>query len=216
MYGKVVSVGTSAPDICTTGSVSGSGPVSTSTPPPCECWSETLRIVDLSQNCAQTSTSVREASTASKPTSLLQNTLTMGRNLVQHWGALNGCANAESHLGTQTLRYMADAIGWVLRDHEVAIDDLSRRPQPHRAAEGNPPRTFIGRLELDPAEAAVVVQEALKHSLIRLAAMLQDIEEETALMGRSEAADPLWERNIKNHITQLFRMLGSVNRLDTV
>ncbi|KAI4859905.1 hypothetical protein F4820DRAFT_133085 [Hypoxylon rubiginosum] len=197
-------------------------PGSAAVPPPCECWPATLRIVDICQSCSQASSSPFPSSanvevgnsTDAPPGVALANTLAVARNLVQHWGAVNGCPNAEAHMDARMLCRMVDAIGLVLRDHEKAIDGASAAP---RAS----PRTFVGRVELDAGEAAIVAQEALKHSLVRLAAMLQDIEEESAWLGRrtdeeaTKEKNPLGDREVKGLITRLFRMLGNVNRLDT-
>ncbi|RYP74942.1 hypothetical protein DL771_002726 [Monosporascus sp. 5C6A] len=75
--------------------------------------------------------------------------------------------------------------------------------------------TFVGGLELDDEEeVAIVRQEALRHSIIRLGAMLQDIEEETRQRGPDEPSDveqPLQDKEVKELIGRLFRLLGRVN-----
>jgi hypothetical protein len=53
----------------------------------------------------------------------------MGRNLIRHWEQINGCASSASHMNPNTLQGMTDTIGWVLRDHEVTIDAMSRSLQ---------------------------------------------------------------------------------------
>ncbi|CAJ2506372.1 Uu.00g005020.m01.CDS01 [Anthostomella pinea] len=188
-------------------------------PPPCGCWPATLRIANLCQSHAEAeASSMREAGAAHG--SFLADALTMSRDLVQHWGTINGCASSESHMTPQALCSMADAIDQVLRGHATAIEDLSRRHQHHHhhheATRGpHAARTFVGRLELDADEGAIVAQEALKHSLIRLAAMLQDVEEESALLRSEAEPHPLRGRDIRDLTTRLFRLLGSVNRLET-
>jgi len=178
---------------------------------------------------------------SSMSTSLLSDTLTVGRNLVQHWETLNGCASSGSHIGPQTLHYMAESISWVLRDYKTAVDAVSQSasetqtparqsvsmPTPasnstpslwdnERAAEWNIPRAFVGNLELDPAEAILIAQEALSHSIARLSVMLQDIEEEAALQHQQPNADYLLrEKDLKDLVTRLFRLLRRVNRLGT-
>lgn len=109
------------------------------------------------------------------------------------------------------LCYMTDAVSLVLRDHENALDTLTSRE-----SKSNAPRIYVGRLELDAVEAAIVAQEALKHSLIRLALMPLEIEEEAALLVGAGAENPLGDRDVKALYTRLFRMLGIVNRLDTI
>ncbi|RYP18867.1 hypothetical protein DL765_003655 [Monosporascus sp. GIB2] len=74
--------------------------------------------------------------------------------------------------------------------------------------------TFVGGLELDDEEIAIVGQEALRHSIIRLGAMLQDIGEETRQHGPDELSDveqPLQDKEVKELIGRLFRLLGRVN-----
>ncbi|KAK6062424.1 hypothetical protein SCUP234_13195 [Seiridium cupressi] len=172
---------------------------------------------------------------------LLSETLTVGRNLVQHWETLNGCASSASHMGPQTLHYMAESISWVLGDYETAVDAMSRSPSStqtlarqsvsmptpisnstpgswdaERAGEWNIPRAFVGNLELDPAEALLVAQEALSHSIARLTVMFQDIEEEATLQRQQPSADySLRERDLKDLVTRMFRLLRRVDGLST-
>lgn len=179
----------------------------------------------------------------------LSDVLSLGRNLVQHWEILNGCASSEAHLGPLVFRFMADAIGRVLTLYEIAIEgvlkrgametrgssswqsygtdvtnlpyatpasrpdsDLSRHS---RSLSRSSPPTFVGSLELDDEEEiAIVARESLKHSVIRLGAMLQDIEEETRQCGPNELSEveqPLQDKEVKELIGRLFRLLGRVN-----
>ncbi|KAI0100504.1 hypothetical protein GGR51DRAFT_532289 [Nemania sp. FL0031] len=202
----------------------------------CECDTETARLLRLCQRPAHapsppalsssplsmsTSSSAPAQDTAAdqaKPAafeSFLSSTLTMAHNLVQHWGTINGCSSAQSHITPQTLCSMTDAIGMILRDHELAVDAMSQISHRDGAAAAseklNIPRASIGSLELDPSEAAIVIQESLKHSIIRLAAMLQDIEEEATLLGQDQS--PLRDKDVKGLITRLFRVLANVNRI---
>lgn len=122
------------------------------------------------------------------------------------------------------LSSMTDAIGVVLRDHEAAVESLSSRSRRHNM---NPPtaqaekeavnavvhRALIGELELEPVERAIVVQESLKHSILRLATVLQDIEEEAALATVGEIESPLRDRGVNELSTRLFRLLGTVDQI---
>lgn len=172
----------------------------------------------------------------STSTSLFSDKLTIGRKLVQHWELLNGCANFVSHMGPQTLHYMIESISWVLHDYETAVDLLSRSASETQtrarqsgsiftpasnstsslwdkqgAAEWNIPTALVGKLELEPAEAILVAQEAFSHSIARLTLMLQDIEEEAALQRQQPNADySLRERDLKDLVTRLFRLLRRV------
>ncbi|GAW15685.1 hypothetical protein ANO14919_051040 [Xylariales sp. No.14919] len=203
-----------------------------STPYDCACGSETLRIASLCSHSPgqlyTPSTSSSSLLTAATPETSTPNlmpqaslpaTLKLAHSLVQHWGDLNGCPNAELHMSSGVLCSLIDAIGLVLRDHEIAVDSITRRrpeqslqyPQVHD--QSAKPRVSIGRLELEPLERIIVIQESVKHSIIRLTTMLQDIEEEAALTGRDEAESPLRDRAIKGLVTRLFRLLGIVNQM---
>ncbi|KAI3321950.1 hypothetical protein HD806DRAFT_502392 [Xylariaceae sp. AK1471] len=194
----------------------------------CDCKSETLRILNLCQHFANGSpptvsssppllTSTSSAPAQGTDVNNIDATLTIARELVQHWGTINGCSNAESHMTSQTLRSMTDAIGLVLPNYEIAIESIAQKSQSssHTTApeHNTTPSVFIGTLELDPSEAAIVVRESLKQSIVRLAAMLQDIEEEAALLSLNQAEYPLPDKDVKGLITRLFRMLANVNRL---
>lgn len=90
------------------------------------------------------------------------------------------------------------------------------------------PRAYVGNLELDPDEAVLVAQEAFRHSIARLTIMLQDIEEEEAILryqpeGSSqqqiaieEPGDEEYiqrERNRRDLITRLLKLLSRVDGL---
>ncbi|KAL7623515.1 hypothetical protein AAE478_007198 [Parahypoxylon ruwenzoriense] len=213
----------------------------------CDCWAATIRIISESEAPFRPSSSPAQHPARTMP---LSEVLSLGRNLVQHWELLNGCASSEVHLGPLVLRFMADAIGRTLTLYEVAIEGVLRRgvpetrepalwqsysddevnlphaahlsghnsnpPGPRRSPPGhNIAPTLVGGLELDDdEEIAIVAREALKHSVIRLGAMLQDIEEETRQYGPdelSEAEHPLQDKEVKELIGRLFRLLGRVN-----
>ncbi|KAI0536901.1 hypothetical protein GGR58DRAFT_373620 [Xylaria digitata] len=114
---------------------------------------------------------------------------------------------------------MVDAIGLILRGHEIAVDLITRRcperllQSPHNHDQSNKPKVSIGELELTALERTIVIQESLKHSIIRLVVMLQDIEEEAALISRDQAVFPLHDGAVKELITRLFRLLGIVNQM---
>ncbi|KAL1883167.1 hypothetical protein Daus18300_000225 [Diaporthe australafricana] len=178
----------------------------------------------------------------------LDNMLALGRRLVQHWELLNGCPSSAAHLAPVTLRFMTDAIGAVLALYDIATDRMQLRVGQGASASGlssffstpgstvisasehsfargtnnNTPPTYLGSLRLDDDgehEAAIVAQEALRHSVIQLGVMLQDIEEETSQYGPAELSDmeqPLKAQDIKKLITRLFRLLGRLNAPDVI
>jgi hypothetical protein len=161
----------------------------------------------------------------------LSATLNVANDLVQHWSALNGCPNVNAHINPHTLCVLADAISFLLRGFELAIEAVNKSKMSshrnhhhyhyaaadHVAASTMDSRAKIGRLELDPSEAAIVVQESLKHSILRLATMSQDVAEEAALIAQRnhDVAHPLKDRDVKGLITRLFVALASVDRMGT-
>ncbi|KAI0556193.1 hypothetical protein F4679DRAFT_23006 [Xylaria curta] len=210
----------------------------------CDCESESLRLASLCKHYAQIpepqsvsspglsssmtaggggqrTATIADNATAATPGSsaFLSATLTIACDLVQHWGAINGCPNVDSHISTHTLCTMTDAVGLVLRGHELAIEAANKSKsssQNHESATRAAATGYqatIGRLELEPSEAAIVAREALKHSIVRLAAMLQDIAEEAALMAQrnSQIAHPLKDRDVRGLTNRLFVTLASVD-----
>ncbi|PGH01261.1 hypothetical protein GX51_05316 [Blastomyces parvus] len=77
---------------------------------------------------------------------------------------------------------------------------------------------FVGSLKLDDEEeVSIVFQEALRHSIIRLGAMLQDIEEEIHQFGPDEFSNverPLQDTEVKGLIGRLFGVLGRISSLN--
>ncbi|KAK5637286.1 hypothetical protein RRF57_012998 [Xylaria bambusicola] len=193
-----------------------------SPPPMCICDAETQRFMSsLTQRPNYRSPEMSLMSS-------LPDMLKMAHALVQHWGDVNGCPNAGLHLDMRTLRTMTEAIGAVLSDYEIAVGlmllSASTSSSPNcclnssdistGVGEDNLPKAMIGELELELVERAIVVQQAVKHSVLRLAAVLQDIEEEAALATRSgEVESPLRDRCVQELSTRLFRLLGTVNQI---
>ncbi|KAI1737104.1 hypothetical protein F4680DRAFT_220717 [Xylaria scruposa] len=215
-------------------------PSSTAAATLCDCECESLRLANLCKHYAQIqepqsvsspglsssmtaggrqrAATAADNGTATTPGSsaFLSATLTIACDLVQHWGTINGCPNVDSHISTHTLCTMTDAVGLVLRGHELAIEAANKSKsssQNHESAAATGYQATIGRLELEPSEAAIVAREALKHSIVRLAAMLQDIAEEAALMAQrnSQIAHPLKDRDIRGLTNRLFVTLASVD-----
>ncbi|KAK2764511.1 hypothetical protein FQN54_009206 [Arachnomyces sp. PD_36] len=94
---------------------------------------------------------------------------------------------------------------------------IGNRAESSRSLSWSATPTFVGSLKLEEEEEiAIVGQEALRHSIIRLGAMLQDIEEETRQNSPdwlSDAERPLLDKEVKGLIGRLFRLLGKVNAL---
>ncbi|KAI1642749.1 uncharacterized protein F4817DRAFT_352018 [Daldinia loculata] len=198
----------------------------------CNCWAATLRVISQSEAPFRPQS---PSSLQHLPRSMsLSDVLTFGRNLLQHWELLNGCASSDTHLNPLVFRFIADAISRILTLHELAIEGLSKRDAPESSVwessgagpdlnmSGNamsPIRntapTFISSLVLDDEEEiAIVGREALIHSLMCLGAVLQDIEEETRQFDQGQFTivdKPLRDEEIRELIGRLFRLLGKVN-----
>ncbi|KAI0108102.1 hypothetical protein F4814DRAFT_44970 [Daldinia grandis] len=155
----------------------------------CNCWAATLRVISESEAPFRPQSPSSQRLPRSMP---LSDVLTLGRNLLQHWELLNGCASSDTHLNPFVFRFIADAIGCILTLHELAIEGLSERDAPESSIWQSPgarPRlnmsgnvmspirntapTLISNLELDDKEEITIVgREALIHSLMRLGAVL--------------------------------------------
>ncbi|KAI8627399.1 hypothetical protein F5Y19DRAFT_177816 [Xylariaceae sp. FL1651] len=188
-------------------------------PNSCGCELETQRILSN-----VTRSSGGDTAAGSQELSSISGTLKTAHALVQHWGNLNGCPNAGSHMDVRMLCSMTDAVGVALLGHEAAVQSIiaSMGRRNYVNDDGTPgaeggavsmPRASIGELELESLERTITVQESLKHSILRLAAMLQDIEEEATWMTRGEVEPPFRDRNVKELTTRLFRLLGMTNRI---
>ncbi|KAI8964332.1 hypothetical protein F5Y11DRAFT_345685 [Daldinia sp. FL1419] len=202
----------------------------------CNCWAATLRVISQSEAPFR---SQSHSPAQHIPRSMsLSDVLEIGRNLLQHWELLNGCASSDTHLSPLVFRFIADAISRILTLHELAIEGLSKRDAPeirdsdtwqssdvgtNLGISGNSmplvrntTPTFISNLELnDEEEIAIVGREALRHSIMRLGAILQDIEEETRQFDQDQVNSivdkPLKDKEIRELIGRLFRILGRIN-----
>lgn len=192
----------------------------------CLCSQETLRLSSVSQHFAHVSMTIEcppGDHSLGAQSSLLPTTLTIARDLVRHWGALNCCPNVDSHMETHTLCALMDAIGLIMRGHRLAIETwraskVSAREASRAAAATARPmyRAMIGDLELETAEADIVVQESLRYSIRDMAVMAQDIVDEAVLIAdKDQDAYPLKGRDVTGLIESLFSTLGTVDRINT-
>ncbi|KAF3765488.1 hypothetical protein M406DRAFT_321966, partial [Cryphonectria parasitica EP155] len=74
---------------------------------------------------------------------------------------------------------------------------------------------FVGELELDVAEAAIVYQEALRHSLSGLAVVLHDIREEDFWQGQLDEKNALFDRVFTELSDRHSELLRNVDALQT-
>ncbi|KAI1306835.1 hypothetical protein F5Y03DRAFT_128937 [Xylaria venustula] len=193
-----------------------------SDPTPCDCEFATQRIIDgITQNSSGGSSSA-----PSPPTrhSSLSDVLKTAHALVQHWEDMNGCPNAAAHMDPLTLCSITDAISIILCHHEVAVRSISRGRRHDVSDDVSPgsqgfvtrvPVASIGELELEPLEQTIVGQEAVKHSILRLATVLQDIEEEAAWVTENQIESALRDRGVEELTTRLFRLLRTVKQMVT-
>jgi hypothetical protein len=184
---------------------------------PCDCWDATIRIVSQCEapfkNSSYAQQLVREMS--------LSERLNLGQKLVQQWETMNGCVSFEDHLNPQLMRIMTDAISRVLAIYEMTTAGMHRVagnvPRNHSSFSCSSSPVFVGGVKVeDPEEIAIIGQEALRHSVIRLGAMLQDIEEETRPYGPEDLSDVeqlQQDSEVKELIGRLFRLLGKINEL---
>ncbi|KAI1463928.1 uncharacterized protein F4812DRAFT_227557 [Daldinia caldariorum] len=201
----------------------------------CNCWAATLRIISQSEKAfrPQSSSSGQQLSQSMS----ISDVLTLSRNLLQHWELLNGCASSDTHLNPLVFRLIADAVSRILTLHELAFQALSKEDAPDITEAGtwqspdggtnldiagnvvpqirNTIPICISSLELDDKEEiAIVCRETLKHSTMRLGAILQDIEEESRQFDRDQLTsvnNPLRDKEIRELIGRLFRILGRAN-----
>ncbi|KAI2620264.1 hypothetical protein GGS26DRAFT_308227 [Hypomontagnella submonticulosa] len=138
----------------------------------------------------------------------------IGRALTLHEMAIGGILKRQA----SETRDSRELSPWrVFNNHNGAHlphDTPTSRPSSERRSLCKLQPTLIGSLELDDEEEIVIVhREALRHSVTRLGAILQDIEEELRQEGRnevSEAEHPLQDKEVKELMGRLFRLLGRI------
>ncbi|KAI1294339.1 hypothetical protein F5Y03DRAFT_373139 [Xylaria venustula] len=162
--------------------------------------------------------------------------LDAGRTLIRTWEHVNGCSNAEAHEEGHLLRAFLDAADKTLRLYEaVDMRNVSSSAVNEFTAMSNtlnqPPTrngmatthsldeaslfrgasVYLGNLKLDGEEAAIVAREALRHAVLRLGEVLQDIEDD---VKESSSADNSWidEERLGVVTSRLLRLLGRINR----
>lgn len=180
-------------------------------PTMCNCTSETLRIMKtIQQTAAPAPTTMTTTSSSSRPAVALGDVLCAGRLLVRNWERINGCAQAGLHLDAALLRDVADATNSIVGLYEAAgvaaaVATTTDAPSP-------PVR--LGTHLLDADEAALVHREAMRHSLLLLGEVLNDIEKD---LGDVQAppAEPRVDdvrAGVRQATARLLRTLGRVNR----
>lgn len=179
----------------------------------CDCWVTTIRIVNECEALFKPPPNVQQL-VREMP---LSEMLNLAQKLAQQWETMNGCVSFEDHLGPQLIRVMTDAISRVLAIYEMATEDMHENmPRSNGLFNWDNSHVFVGGVKIeDLQEIAIITEEALRHSVIRLGAMLQDIEEETHPYGPdlSNLDQPLQGSEVKVLIGRLFRLLGKINEL---
>ncbi|KAK3690180.1 hypothetical protein B0T22DRAFT_441595 [Podospora appendiculata] len=132
---------------------------------------------------SSSSSSAKHTTTTTAPS--IGDLLVLGQNLAQHWDALNHCAASESathYARPMAVQLVTDALE---RTTDLYDDAIARvLAAPAGAAHIDP--TFLGSMQLDEAEAAVVAREAMRYVVGRLAGVLRAIEAEVAGYDRED------------------------------
>ncbi|KAK3320230.1 hypothetical protein B0T19DRAFT_284120 [Cercophora scortea] len=171
-----------------------------------------------SSSAKNKTTSTTTTSTA--PATSIGDLLVLGQNLAQHWDALNRCAASTS--ATHYARPMAvslftDALERTAVLYEDAIARVLQNPD--GAAAIDP--TFLGSMQLDDAEAAVVAREAMRYVVGRLAGVLRAIDAEVGTYDAQGIRDDK-ARQVEDEVRlaglgeRLRRLEGSLGDLGAV
>src|SRR5436190_135928 len=111
----------------------------------CDCKSETIRILKRCQHSTDASPPAVSSSPAQGiGTNTIDVSLILAHDLVEHWGKIKNCSNSGSHMTSQTLSCLTDAIKLVLQDYEMAIESMSQSSHPS----SNPSGPLIPRVVL--------------------------------------------------------------------
>ncbi|KAJ5824537.1 Transcription factor [Penicillium robsamsonii] len=152
----------------------------------------------------------------------LDEVLSLGTALVEHWELLHGCTVTDTHLDTSMLRAMMEAAVKTLTLYEAAVESILGgwgKESDGGGIDHSPPSNgdtvetkptvvvtevpvYFGAMELDRQEKTIAARETLRHAAMRLGKMLQDIEDMGANPGNEQA------RQLKS---RLFRILGRLN-----
>ncbi|ORY04453.1 hypothetical protein BCR34DRAFT_56188 [Clohesyomyces aquaticus] len=196
-------------------------------PETCNCWAQLVRIISQIEapfappSGPQTQPHNQESSsrhqqhqhilTRNLP---LDERLVLGEALVNQWELLNGCTRSTSHLRPALLRFVCDAVERMLTLYELFLSSsLSSSAAGEDPLSGGGARASVGALEFDEEDdIRAVAHAALSWSVVRLGAVLQDVEEESQGFGAAELREAGHER-VKELTGRTLRLLGQVERI---
>ena len=202
----------------------------------CNCWAGTIRVISQCQAAVSPSSTPltssspavpnRQSDTNANPAGPpLSDVLALGRSLADQWEVINTCVHSIFHLLPTALRFLHGATISMLTLYEKVIDEIARQlaspaptfgGQPPGADATRRPSVFVGSLQLGQEESAIVIQEALRHSLIRLGAMLEEIDEAAQRRIREGLLDdgqPMEDLEAGGTLTRIHQLLQRVNTL---
>ncbi|KAJ6054987.1 hypothetical protein N7499_005939 [Penicillium canescens] len=198
---------------------------------PCNCLDRTAQAL----NCFPNISTISSLDTHQMS---LDEVLSIGTALVEHWELLHGCPVTETHLDARMLQTMIDAVIKTLTLYEVAVGSIlggwGENQEPNGVGidkSNNPPSTrngsrdrsvetkpavvvteataHLGNMQLDSHEMTVVAREALRHATMRLGEMLHDIEEDMSILR--DRANPS-QRN-DHHVGEVRQITSRLLRI---
>ncbi|KAJ5498564.1 hypothetical protein N7453_007615 [Penicillium expansum] len=171
----------------------------------------------------------------------LDEVLTVGDSLIDHWKLLHGCRVTDTHLDKRMLQTMIDAAIKMLTLYDAAVASIiggwreTQEPNsggidpsnnPASTRDGNrddpvetKPKVIVtkvtvnvGVLQLDIQEVAAVAGEILRQATTRLGEMLHDIEDMSILRnGVNHSQGSVKLREVRDLRSWMLRILGRIN-----
>lgn len=197
-------------------------------PESCDCWAHIVSIINqieapfAPESDPQVQTHHQESSSQRQqqhPHILAHNLsldtcLVLGETLITQWELLNGCAQSTLHLRPVLLRLVCGAVERMLALYEHFVSSsLSSCLAEDDPLFGSGVRVSIGTLQLDEKdEIRAVARAALSWSVVRLGAVLQDVEEESQGLGAADLREAGHEM-VKELAGRTLRLLGHVERV---
>ncbi|KAI1075557.1 hypothetical protein F5B20DRAFT_559374 [Whalleya microplaca] len=206
------------------------------THPACDCVEGAIRMDNI---IAGYST---PASPSAAPTRVPFDDMLRADQLLRHtWGRIKDCSNASTHQGADLVRIMVETSSRVLSLYEIwtpslfitvtngisdshydhpsaSIDTLSTyvsRPLPDSTTWEGPP-VFLGSMRLDDGEAVIVARETLRHAVLRLGEVLDEIQEgsrgegghDDSITGDDRVETDATLRDIRSRLSRLLSRMN--------
>jgi hypothetical protein len=191
----------------------------------CDCWTQLVRVINqieapfAPESGIEGRTHHQESSRYQQRQQILTHNiplderLVLGEALVNQWELLNGCTWSTSHLCPTLMRFVCDAVERMLTLYELFLSSSSSHFTAREdTPSGSDVRASVGVLELDEEDdIRAVMHAALSWSVVRLGAVLQDVEEESQAFGAAGLRESGYER-VKELTGRTLRLLGQVER----